>query len=457
MTITISEPGPSWVVLAIFTNDEFGQEIGHHRIERDLLVLSGPTFGPVPVQVDGATYEVTATADEEGLVTTSVTAVADSEAEVESTLQAKAIYAAGVGTLVLADIFTRPAIVALPETAVPMGVRVANPSASVLIDLFADHYTNAIATAGLAEALAAGEAISAAAVEALMLSAAEAAAARYAALAASWRSLQERIAGEATLTFAEAVTVQAELAYAEGIVAPAVQAGAIVEAARVAEEGWQDPGVRALVADLAASVSCEDGSSLLRGVLEVAGVADVDAVLTLDAELRAVLPVYGLTTDTAICAAAGSDATTGRFLRGLALVGTAVHRALVSDVPPALDPAPAPAPYQLRVVAQLLEDGQIELGVELASGERILPGARLLPTDAIVDRWHVSSAIEADGSAIGKIRVRRLVDGRVELGFRDAGGTALVPVLRYLAADLSAGVWFRSSAIEVPPAEAASE
>lgn len=457
LTITISAPGPSWVVLAIVTNDESGQEIGLHRIERDLLVLSGPTFGPVPVRVDGTTYEVTATADEEGLVTTSVTAVADSEAEVDSVLQAKAIYAAGVGTQLLADIFARPTIVALPEMAEPTAVRVANPSSSVLIDLFADHYTNAIAAAGLAEALAAGEAISAAAVEALALSAAEAAAARYATLAASWRSLQERIAGEAALTFAEAVTVQAELAYAEGVVAPAVQAGAIVEAARVAEEGWQDPRVRVLIADLTASVSCEDGPSLLRGALEAAGVADVDAVLTLDAELRAALPVYGLATDSAICAAAGSDATTGRFLGRLALADTAVHQDLVSDSPSAPDPAPAPALHQLRIVAQLLEDGQIELGVELASGERILPVARLLPTDAIVDRWYVSSAIEADGGAIGKIRVRRLIDGRAELGFRDAGGTALVPILRYLAADLPAGVWHRSSAIEVPPAEAASE
>ena len=95
--------------------------------------------------------------------------------------------------------------------------------------------------------------------------------------------------------------------------------------------------------------------------------------------------------------------------------------------------------------------------MELAIGERILPAARLLPTDVAVDRWHVSSAVEVAGEAIGKIRVRRLADGHVELGFRSAGGDAIVPTIRYLPADLPAGVWFRSGEIAVPPAPPALE
>ena len=53
--------------------------------------------------------------------------------------------------------------------------------------------------------------------------------------------------------------------------------------------------------------------------------------------------------------------------------------------------------------------------------------------------------------AIGKIRVRRLADGRVELGFRDAADEQIVPDIRYVPADPQVGVWFRSSEVIVRP------
>ncbi len=59
--------------------------------------------------------------------------------------------------------------------------------------------------------------------------------------------------------------------------------------------------------------------------------------------------------------------------------------------------------------------------------------------------------------AIGKIRVRRLADGRVELGFRAAAGEQIVPNIRYVPADPPAGVWFRTSEVTVPPPPAPSE
>ena len=112
---------------------------------------------------------------------------------------------------------------------------------------------------------------------------------------------------------------------------------------------------------------------------------------------------------------------------------------------------------RLRVIAKLGDQGRVELGVELAGGEQRLPRVRTLSADAEVGRWKVSSDIEVDGSAIGQIRVRRLADGRVELGFRSAAGERIVPDIRYLPADPTAGVWFRSSEIVVPPPPAPPE
>ena len=112
---------------------------------------------------------------------------------------------------------------------------------------------------------------------------------------------------------------------------------------------------------------------------------------------------------------------------------------------------------RLRVLAKLGDHGRVELGVELAGGEQRLPRVRTLSADAEVGRWKISSDVEVDGSAIGQIRVRRLADGRVELGFRSAAGERIVPDIRYLPADPTAGVWFRSSEIVVPPPPAPSE
>ncbi len=456
-TITLNTPGPSWVFVAAIVFDEEDEEIGFHGIWQDLDVLSGPTFDPVTVQVDGATYEVSATADSEGLVTTSVTSVTDPEAESDPALRERAIYAAGVRTQLLDGIFERPAIAALPATADPAEISIANASSSTLRKAFTEQYANAVAVSGLTDVLARGEAINPVAVEDLILRVAESAAAQYASLAASWSAIQERITGGEALSFTDAFALQTELAYAERILSSAITAGEIVAAARGAEGGWQAPTVQGMAAVLARQAACGGGSEALRSALEATDAEGVDGLLALDAELRTALPIHGLATDSALCAAAEADAATGQFLQRLALAGTAVHQLLVPEPPELPEPRAAPTPHQLRITARLLADGQIELGVELADGEQILPLARLLLTDVTINRWHVSSSVEVDGSTIGEIRVRRLAAGRVELGFRSAEGTALMPDLRYLGADLPVGVWLRSSAIEVPPAAPASE
>ena len=116
------------------------------------------------------------------------------------------------------------------------------------------------------------------------------------------------------MSFDEAFAVRSQLAYAESLISPAVTAGELVAAARAADGGWDDPAVRAMMAEHA---SCRPGPAALRGALEAAGVADIDELLALDAEMRFVRPVHGLAIDGALCAAREADQANTRLLRRL--------------------------------------------------------------------------------------------------------------------------------------------
>ena len=460
-SITLNGPGSSWVFAGAIVFDQEDEEIGFHGIWRDLEVLSSATFGPVTVSVSGAAYEVSATADAEGLVTTVVASVTDAEAEVDPVSQAKATYAAAVRTEVLDGIFERAATAGLPVTAEPAPITLANPSSTTLLKALATQYKTQQALAGLTDALAAGGAINPIAAEDLTLGSAETAAARCATLAASWSALQERVAGGDVLSFAEAFALQSELAYAERVIAPAVTAGEVVGAARAAELGWQDPAVQTMADGLAAPSPCWRRTPALRAGLEAIGAEDVDALIALDRELRTARPIHGLAVDAALCAAGSVDRENSRFLRRFDLAGSEeLGELFAPDPPPVTETAPEPEtapappePHQLRIIARLADDGWVEHGVELASGERILPPVRYLSTDAPVDGWRISSDVRVDGTAIGKTLARRLADGRVEMGFRDASGVAVTPEIRFLPADLPVAVWLRSGGIEVAPPE----
>ena len=461
--VTLNEPGPSWVFVAIIAFDEAGEEIAFHGIWRNLMVVSGPTFDPLTVSVDGADYEVAAEADDEGWVAFSVASIADPDAEVGVSPYVSALYTAGVQTQLLDGIFERPLIAALGEPAEAAGepVALANPSSEALIESVGLFYRDVIATSALAQSVAAGELVTPAAVEGLTLSTAEAAAARYAPLAASWSALHARIDGGEALSFEDALSVHTDLAYAEAVLSPAAMAGAIVSAARAADGGWQAPAVQQMVADLADRASCSAGPAELRAALEAAGVDDVDALLALDEELRYALPLHGLATDAALCAALDSNTEVAQFLNLLTLGRSEVHLLLVPPLPPApepaLEPALEPEPVRLRIIVQLAEDGRLEHGVELPNGRSILPRHRFLNVDAEVDRWKISTMIEVDGQAIGRIRARRLADGRVELSFRDANNVVITPEIRYVPAELPPGFWLRSRAIVAPPPAPAGE
>lgn len=451
LEITFDDSGQAWLFVGIFTEDEDENELGFHGVWNNLMVLSGPTFHPVEVTVDGTAYRVSTEADDEGEVTTAVTPVADPEAEVDEVTGAKAIYAAGVRTQLLDGLFERPGVVALADTsdpaAAPPAASVASPSSSSLLEAFGARYAGAVSESGLAAVVAAGEAVDQLALEDLTLALAGSASKEYAYLAATWESLADRLAGGEALAFLDAFALQSQLAYAETVLVPAATAGSIVAAAREAALGWDDQAVRQMASDLAI---CVPGDAALQGALVSVG-ADVDALLALDAELRAVLPLWGQAADNALCTAAAIDDQNDRFLERLALgEREELSELLGPEERPEEDPEPRT--YRLRVIARLGDDGRVEHGAELISGLRILPDVRYLRADAPVDTWQFSSEVELDDQTIGRIRARRLVDGRIEMGFEDAGGEGIVPEVRYLPSDLSEGIWFRSGEIEVPAA-----
>ena len=443
--ITIDDSGVAWVWLVVVVHDESGEEVSFHSQWRELMVLSGMEFEETTVSVDEVDYMVSSETDDEGEVTVLVSAVADAEAEVDAAVRAKAIYTAGVGSEYLSGIFDRPAIAALPESEEQWPISVFDPSSRTLSTEFAEQYVRAFGDSELDDSIAGGVAVDPGAIEDLLVTNGERAAAQYALLAGSWRRIAEGVGSGNPLWFSEAKSVHSQLSYVERVIAPTVKAGEIVSAAREAEEGWEDSEVQSMVSELSAEASCRGSGSALRGALESVGVEDVDELLEIETELRAVLPVYGSAIDAVVCATSAADGDNARFAQMLSPADSEEVSALLES-----SIESPPASPRLRIVARLGEDGRIEHGVEIAGGDQVLPEVRYLSGDASVGVWHTSSDVEIDESAIGKIRTRRLSDGRIELGFVNTGGDEILPDVRYLPGELREGVWLRSSEIEVP-------
>ena len=422
-----------------------------HGIWRNLRVVTGPIYGPVTVSVDGAGYTVEAADDEDGVVTTTVASVADAEAEVDVSAEAKATYAAAVRATVLADLFERPGLAGLWAAENALEVNVENASSTTLLRVFAEEYHSLIRDTGFATTIARGEVLNPVEIEDFVLRVADKATRQYASLNASWSALQEGVAGGEPLSFTEAFALQSELAYAERLLAPVANAGNIIAAAREADAGWLDPRVRASRRALAAEGAC-DGPAALADAFALAGTRGAERLLALDAELRASLPVFAAGSDAALCGALFGDGENARFLQRLGIV-SAELTALNAPERLEAEEAPAPAPpYRLRIAARLGEDGRVEHAVELPSGAFVVPETRFLPVDAPAYVWYVTSDVELGGGSIGQIRSRRLPGGRIELGFRAAGGSAIAPAIRYMPADLPVGTWVVSGEIAVPRA-----
>jgi len=459
--IALPRPGPSWVFVAAIAfqvvegEGRYDNEISFHGLWRNLRVVTGPTYGPVTVSVDGTDCAVEATADEDGIVTTTVASVADVNAEVDALTVAKATYAAGVQALVLDGLFERPGLAGLTASGDPLEVSLANGSSSTLLAVAGQRYAEAVAESGIAETFAAGEAVDPIAVEDLVLRLADKASRQYASFSASWSALQDQAASGSAISFADAFALQAQIAYAERLLAPVMAAGDDIRTVR--SGSMTSAAFPELVARLTGGGSC-GGPALLDSALRHAGIEEIDALLALDVELRGALSIFGEGSDAALCGAASVDAEHSAFLGRLGIANADLAALSAPVRAPEREAAPtAPEPHSLRIIAVRGADGRIQHGVELASGERILPPGRFLPASTPADQWYASGDVEVEGTGIGQIRARRLADGRIEVGFRDAYGETLAPDVLFWPADMPLGRWVRSSEVEVPRPPMAEE
>lgn len=448
LEVTFRRTGPSWVFVAVVAEDEDENEVSWHGSWHNLMVVNGFTFDAVPVRVVGNNYRVSSEVDDEGEVANSVRSTASPDAEINPDTQAKAVYAAGVATQLLPDILDRPTLPDLSISPSRQAIALENPSSSTAIKMFASELTADIATQGLSGGFAVGELINPAAVEDLLLGSADAASERYSSMAGFWMAHQIWAGLGRALTFEEALDIHSQLNYAETVLAPTITAGDIVQAARAADSGWDDADVQEMIDEFASDAYCGNTESAFRNALRLAGSGEVDDLINLDAEMREALPIYGLAIDAVLCATGYIDSGNSRFLAKLSIADNETIEELFTAESP--EPEVDVSPHRVRIIARLGEDGRIEHGVELSSGEQILPEARHMPADAPTDQWLLSSDVEIDDTVIGQIRTRLLDDGRVEVGFRADDGQTISPDIRYLASGIPNGVWLRSSEIEVP-------
>ena len=448
LEITFNRPGPTWVFVGVVTYDNQDEEVGFHGLWQNLTVLSTFVFDQVTVEVDDSDYEVSAEADDEGLVTVSVTSVEDPNAEVAASTRARAIYTAGVQTQMLDGVFQRPAISNLPTEGPRQIKTIDDPSSDTLLRAFVYQYVNAVSKSRLTETLDAGEVINPVKLEDLLLDTARTASARYASMATFWTALQEQVREGNPISPEQAFTFQSQLAYAERVLSPMIAAGEAVRASREANLGWNAPEVQAMTAELEKLASCRAGAPALERALDESNIVDADAISHLDSEARVALPVYNLAVDAVLCAVPDADNVSSRFLRTLSISHDREIQSLFGqEQPPALATS-----HRLRIIARMGDDDRIELGVELSGGQQELPTMRYLAADSPVGEWSVSTDVEVNGNTIGRVRARHLADGRIELGFLSADGESISPDNRFLPAGVPAGVWLRTSVIQVPQA-----
>ena len=420
--------GPTDVMLMVAViNDDF-DTLAFHFLSRPILVLTGLEFDPVNVNVDGVEYQVSAIAAEDGEVTTEVTPAEERSGETAETdeqaadasneassvdtevldpeIEARAIYAAGVRTQVLADfstvleslharaqsLFSRTGRGGLPlsELDDPSA-----PTMDALIQMLAAAHRETLNHAGFDPQ----QFQSADAAEEIVVLAGRAAAARIDGFVRAW---EQTTAERHVITPEEALQVHAELAAAQGIDSHLVAAAELVLMKREAAGGWSDPVVEARLEEFGEGIECR---------------ADDSALDLGDEALRAQSTIYDLMLDRAFCGAANAGNDHDLLLTGLGLdANPAIPEPEASEEPPA-----APVITVTRLLARVLADGQVEFAADLSNGERALPSRRQLPVDVTADRWLRTGAVTHNEQELGRVHARRLSNGLVQATYVPAG------------------------------------
>ena len=446
--------GPTDVMLDLqVINDDF-DTLATHWLTRPIMVLSGFEFEPVTVSVEDLEYTVAAVADAQGEVTTDVTPVADEddalpaadEKTEESTeddqeelapeILARAIYAAGVRTQVLADL--GPAIASLQALTESLYARVPRgglplseapgataPTLDALVGALRGSHSETLVDRGFDPQQFQG----AEAAEEIVVRAGRGAARRIEQFNRDWIELTEQ---SRVISSNEALQVHAGLAAALHVDARLVDAAVLVLTKRDAADGWDDPEVSAALAAFSDALDCGvDGGALSFG----------------DGALRELSPIYGLMLDRAYCGAAEASNDHDLLLSGLDLSANP----MIPTRELAEQPVEAPQVVGVRLLARVLEDGRVEFAVELSDGERSRPRGRL-PVDATLGRWLRTGPVSQDGAEIGRVHARRLANGLVQATYVPSGAS-LADTSRWIVPeDAPVDAWLVSGALESGPA-----
>lgn len=453
--------GPTDVMLEALVLDEEGDRLDRHWLTRPIMVLSGIEFDPVTVSVDDVEYEVAAVADERGEVTTEVNPIATeddapaaadgeteesslgdgsnekAEDELDPEVRARAVYAAGVRTQVLADLGST--IGSLQATAESLYARIPRgglplselpgasaPTLDALVGTLSAAHSETLVDSGFDTQ----QFQSAEAAEEIVVRAGRAAARRIEQFIRDWDDL---LVHGRVLSSAEALQVQAGLGAALHVDARLVDAAVLVLSRRDAEDGWDDAEVSAALAEFGRGVDCD---------------VDAGALSFGDGALRERSAIYGLMLDRAYCGAAEASGEHDLLLSGLDLSANP----MIPTPEVTEQPAAAPLVVGVRLLARVLEDGRVEFAVDLSDGERSLPSSRRLPTDATVGRWLRTGPITHDGEEIGRVHARRLANGLVQATYVPSG-IGLAATSRWIVPeDAPVDAWLVSGELERGPA-----
>ena len=120
----------------------------------------------------------------------------------------------------------------------------------------------------------------------------------------------------------------------------------------------------------------------------------------------------------------------------------------------------------MRIVAQKLESGRIEFGLQQRQtnntwGARQLPRVRFFPTTATVNSWLASSPLDVPAGEV-RIVARKLESGRIEFGLQqrqtnNTWGARQLPQVRFFPTTATVNRWLASSPLTLTAPQTAGQ
>ena len=160
---------------------------------------------------------------------------------------------------------------------------------------------------------------------------------------------------------------------------------------------------------------------------------------------------------------AGSRRRTGAALAALLAILSGI---LVSTAVAAQQDTTSSDSTTVRIVAQKLESGRIEFGLQQRQtdttwGDRQLPQVRFFPTTATVNRWLASSPLDVPAGEV-RIVARKFESSRIEFGLQQrqtdtTWGDRQLPQVRFFPTTATVNRWLASSPLTLTAPQTAGQ